>query len=185
MKRGFSHRTLCCKILKWVMWFFLTNFFFLRFSGAICKIPDFRRDHCCWAIALTVNSKHCFLTWLSWAHEHWTNQYLYLRLQALLWHRNRPPFRLHKYLLVKHSSKRVRGMMFGLEMAALTKTQEAKLEMLRISLGVSWMDRIRNQSTRGTAQVEWFADKVRETVLRWLRHVQRGIVDISDKGCWR
>lgn len=74
-------------------------------------------------------------------------------------------------------------MMFGLEMAALTKTQEAKLEMLRISLGVSWMDGIRNQSTRMTAQVEWFADKVRETVLRWLRHVQRGIVDISDKRC--
>ncbi len=70
-------------------------------------------------------------------------------------------------------------MMFGLETVALSKRQEAELEvaefkMLRFSLGVTRMDRIRNESIRGTVQVERLGDKVRG-----------GTVDILDRGCWR
>ncbi|KAK2922282.1 hypothetical protein Q8A73_001767 [Channa argus] len=49
-------------------------------------------------------------------------------------------------------------MLFGLETVALKKRQEAELEvaelkMLRFSLGVTRMDRIRNEDIRGTAHV--------------------------------
>lgn len=45
--------------------------------------------------------------------------------------------------------------------------------MLRFSLGVMRVDRIRNKYIRGTAQVGWFGDKAREARLRWFGHVQR------------
>ncbi|KAF7655665.1 hypothetical protein LDENG_00052730 [Lucifuga dentata] len=45
--------------------------------------------------------------------------------------------------------------------------------MLRFSLGVTRMDRIRNEYIRGTAHVRCFGDKVREARLRWFGHVQR------------
>ena len=44
--------------------------------------------------------------------------------------------------------------------------------MLRFSLGVTRMDRIRNENMRGTAHVRCFGEKVRETRLR--RFVYRG-----------
>ena len=52
-------------------------------------------------------------------------------------------------------------MMHGLETMALTKRQEAELEvaelkMLRFALGVTIMDKIRNEYIRGTAQVGRF-----------------------------
>ncbi|KAF7653171.1 hypothetical protein LDENG_00086540, partial [Lucifuga dentata] len=58
-------------------------------------------------------------------------------------------------------------MLYGLETVALRKRQEAELEvaetkMLRFSLGVTRMDRIRNEYIRGTAHVRCFGDKVRE-----------------------
>ena len=70
------------------------------------------------------------------------------------------------------------AMMFSLETVALRKRQEAELEaaemkMLRFSLGVTRMDRIRNEFIRGTAHVRRFGDKVREARLRWFGHVQR------------
>ncbi|KAK2891434.1 hypothetical protein Q8A73_017099 [Channa argus] len=70
------------------------------------------------------------------------------------------------------------AMLFGLETVALKKRQEAELEvaelkMLRFSLGVTRMDRIRNEDMRGTAHVRCFGDKVREARLRWFGHVQR------------
>lgn len=70
------------------------------------------------------------------------------------------------------------AMLYGLEAVALTKRQEAELEvaelkMLRFSLGVTRMDRIRNEYIRGTAQVGRFGDKVREARLRWFGHVHR------------
>ncbi|KAF7651093.1 hypothetical protein LDENG_00116160 [Lucifuga dentata] len=69
-------------------------------------------------------------------------------------------------------------MLYGLETVALRKRQEAELEvaetkMLRFSLGVTRMDRIRNEYIRGTAHVRCFGDKVREARLRWFGHVQR------------
>ncbi|KAI5612237.1 hypothetical protein C0J50_0905, partial [Silurus asotus] len=70
-------------------------------------------------------------------------------------------------------------MLYGLETVALSKRQEAELEvaelkMLRFSLGVTRMDKIRNEFIRGTAHVRCFGDKVREARLRWFGHVQRG-----------
>ncbi|KAK3529863.1 hypothetical protein QTP86_007275 [Hemibagrus guttatus] len=45
--------------------------------------------------------------------------------------------------------------------------------MLRFSLGVTNLDRIRNEYIRGTAHVGHLGDKVREARLRWFGHVQR------------
>ncbi|KAK3554237.1 hypothetical protein QTP70_020097 [Hemibagrus guttatus] len=70
------------------------------------------------------------------------------------------------------------AMLFGLEIVSLRKRQESELEvaelkMLRFSLGVTRLDRIRNEYIRGTAHVGRFRDKVREARLRWFGHVQR------------
>ena len=70
------------------------------------------------------------------------------------------------------------AMLYGLETVALTKRQEAEMEvaelkMLRFSLGVTRMDKIRNEYIRGTAQVGKFGEKTREARLRWYGHLQR------------
>ncbi|KAK3507291.1 hypothetical protein QTP70_013548 [Hemibagrus guttatus] len=70
------------------------------------------------------------------------------------------------------------AMLYGLETVSLRKTQESELEvaelkMLRFSLGVTRLDRIRNEYIRGTAHVGRLGDKVREARLRWFGHVQR------------
>ncbi|KAK3556466.1 hypothetical protein QTP70_008251 [Hemibagrus guttatus] len=70
------------------------------------------------------------------------------------------------------------AMLYGLETVSLRKRQEselevAKLKMLRFSLGVTRLDRIRNEYIRGTAHVGRLGDKVREARLRWFGHVQR------------
>ena len=70
------------------------------------------------------------------------------------------------------------AMLYGLEAVALTKKQEAELEvaelrMLRFSLGVTRKDKIRNDFVRGSSHVAKFGSKVREARLRWYGHVQR------------
>ncbi|KAK3542457.1 hypothetical protein QTP86_025884, partial [Hemibagrus guttatus] len=70
------------------------------------------------------------------------------------------------------------AMLYGLETVSLRKRQESELEvaelkMLRFSLGVTRLDRIRNEYNRGTAHVGCLGDKVREARLRWFGHVQR------------
>ena len=70
------------------------------------------------------------------------------------------------------------AMLYGLETVALTKRQEAEMEvaelkMLRFSLGVTRMDKIRNEYIRGTAQVGKFGEKTREARLRWYGHLRR------------
>ncbi|KAK3548617.1 hypothetical protein QTP70_015563, partial [Hemibagrus guttatus] len=70
------------------------------------------------------------------------------------------------------------AMLYGLETVSLRKRQESALEvvelkMLRFSLGVTRLDRIRNEYIRGTAHVGRLVDKVREARLRWFGHVQR------------
>ncbi|KAK3533240.1 hypothetical protein QTP70_013659 [Hemibagrus guttatus] len=70
------------------------------------------------------------------------------------------------------------AMLYGLETVSLRKRQEAELEvaelkMLRFSLGMTRLDRIRNEYIRGTAHVGRLGDKVREARLRWFGHVQR------------
>ena len=49
----------------------------------------------------------------------------------------------------------------------------AELKMLRFSLGVTRMDKIRNEYIRGTAQVGKFGEKTREARLRWYGHLRR------------
>ncbi|KAK3569543.1 hypothetical protein QTP86_034825 [Hemibagrus guttatus] len=70
------------------------------------------------------------------------------------------------------------AMLYGLETVSLRKRQESELEvaelkMLRFPLGVTRLDRIRNEYIRGTAHVGRLGDKVREARLRWFGHVQR------------
>ncbi|KAK3535526.1 hypothetical protein QTP70_016797 [Hemibagrus guttatus] len=70
------------------------------------------------------------------------------------------------------------AMLYGLETVSLRKRQESELEvaelkMLRFSLGVTRLDRIRNEYIRGTAHVGRLGDNVREARLRWFGHVQR------------
>ncbi|KAK3524606.1 hypothetical protein QTP70_029912 [Hemibagrus guttatus] len=70
------------------------------------------------------------------------------------------------------------AMLYGLETVSLRKRQESELEvaelkMLRFSLGVTRLDRIRNEYIRGTSHVGHLGDKVREARLRWFGHVQR------------
>ena len=72
------------------------------------------------------------------------------------------------------------AMLYGLETVALTKRQEAEMEvaelkMLRFSLGVTRMDNIRNELEyiRGTTQVGKFGEKTREARLRWYGHLRR------------
>ena len=49
----------------------------------------------------------------------------------------------------------------------------AELKMLRFPLGVTRMDKTRNEYIRGTAQVGRFGEKTREVRLRWYGHVVR------------
>ncbi|KAK3564136.1 hypothetical protein QTP86_007804 [Hemibagrus guttatus] len=70
------------------------------------------------------------------------------------------------------------AMLYGLETVSLRKRQESELEvaelkMLRFSLGVTRLDRIRDEYIRGTGHVGRLGDKVREDRLRWFGHVQR------------
>lgn len=63
-------------------------------------------------------------------------------------------------------------MLYGLETVALKKRQETKLEevevkMLRFSLEVIWMDRIRNGYIRGTLHFRFYGDIIREARLVW------------------
>ncbi|KAK3539988.1 hypothetical protein QTP70_019636, partial [Hemibagrus guttatus] len=69
------------------------------------------------------------------------------------------------------------AMLYGLETVSLRKRQESELEvaelkMLSFSLGVTRLDRIRNEYIRGTAHVGRLRGKVREARLRWFGHVQ-------------
>ncbi|KAK3565162.1 hypothetical protein QTP86_000355 [Hemibagrus guttatus] len=84
------------------------------------------------------------------------------------------------------------AMLYGLETVSLRKRQESELEvaelqMLRFSLGVTRLDRIRNEYIRGTAHVGRLGDKVREARLRWFGHVQRrdrkgrGLADMMER----
>ena len=66
------------------------------------------------------------------------------------------------------------AMLYGLETVALTKRQEAELEvaelkMLRFSLGVTKMEKNRNEYIRGTAQVGrfWRENTRGETEVVW------------------
>ena len=62
----------------------------------------------------------------------------------------------------------------------------AELKMLRFSLGVTRMDKIKNEFIRGTAQVRQIGDKVKEARLRWYGHMQKWNTEYIGKRilCW-
>lgn len=60
-------------------------------------------------------------------------------------------------------------MIYGLESVALT----GDMKISRFSLGVTWMDGIRNKFIRGTGDAERLEKKVGVVRLRWFEPVQR------------
>ena len=69
-------------------------------------------------------------------------------------------------------------MVHGLETVSITKKQVkemevAEMKMLRLAMGVTRKDKIRNEYIRGTVQVERLGMKMRERRLRWYGHVMR------------
>ncbi|KAK3560499.1 hypothetical protein QTP86_009653 [Hemibagrus guttatus] len=73
----------------------------------------------------------------------------------------------------KEVKKRVQAETVPLRKRQESELEVAELKMLRFSLGVTRLDRIRNEYIRGTAHVGRLGDKVREARLRWFGHVQR------------
>ncbi|KAK3545792.1 hypothetical protein QTP70_013128, partial [Hemibagrus guttatus] len=69
-------------------------------------------------------------------------------------------------------SARIKGKVYR-TVVILAILYGLELKMLRFSLGVTRLDRIRNEYIRGTAHVGRLGDKVREARLRWFGHVQR------------
>ena len=53
------------------------------------------------------------------------------------------------------------AMMYGLEMLAIGRRQEAELKMLRFSVAVTRIDKIRNEVIRGTGRLGEKAREVR------------------------
>ncbi|KAK3511562.1 hypothetical protein QTP70_010709 [Hemibagrus guttatus] len=90
----------------------------------------------------------------------------------------------------KEVKKRVQAETVSLRKRQESELEVAELKMLRFSLGVTRLDRIRNEYIRGTAHVGRLGDKVREARLRWFGHVQRRLVgarveDAEDRDRWR
>ena len=70
------------------------------------------------------------------------------------------------------------AMVYGLETVVVTKKQVeemevAKMKMLRLAMGVTRNDKIRNEHIRSTVKVERLGIKMREGRLRWYGHVMR------------
>ena len=68
--------------------------------------------------------------------------------------------------------------MYGAETWALKKAQEKKLDvaeirMLRWMCGVTKLDKVRNETIRGTTKVGEITKKVQERRLKWYGHVMR------------
>ncbi|KAK3561749.1 hypothetical protein QTP86_013315 [Hemibagrus guttatus] len=90
----------------------------------------------------------------------------------------------------KEVKKRVQAETVSLRKRQESELEVAELKMLRFSLGVTRLDRIRNEYIRGTAHVGRLGDKVREARLRWFGHVQRremgaSVEDAEDRDRWR
>ena len=69
-------------------------------------------------------------------------------------------------------------MLYRLETETVTKKQVevmeiAEMQMLRITMGVTRKDKIRNKYIRGTVKVERSGMKMREGRLKWYGHVMR------------
>jgi len=70
------------------------------------------------------------------------------------------------------------AIMYGMETVAITRAQEEKMQvaemkMLRWSLGLTRLDKIRNEDIRGRVKVGKLKEKIRETRMKWLGHILR------------
>ena len=70
------------------------------------------------------------------------------------------------------------AIVYGLETVGVTKKQVeemevAEMKMLRLAMGVTRKDKIRNHHIRSTVKVEQLGMKMREGRLRWYGHVMR------------
>ena len=70
------------------------------------------------------------------------------------------------------------AIVYGLETVAVTKKQVeeikvAEMKMLRIAMGVTRKDKIRNKYIRGIVKIEWLRMKMKEGRLKWYGHVVR------------
>ena len=70
------------------------------------------------------------------------------------------------------------AMTYGTETWPIKKTQEqkmnvAEMRMLRWMLGVTRMDRVKNDYIRGTAKVTTVSKKIQEKRMNWYGHVKR------------
>ncbi|KAK3536535.1 hypothetical protein QTP86_013862 [Hemibagrus guttatus] len=70
-------------------------------------------------------------------------------------------------------SARIMGKVYRTVVRQESELEVAELKMLRFSLGVTRLDRIRNEYIRGTAHFGRLGDKVRKARLRWFGHVQK------------
>ena len=59
------------------------------------------------------------------------------------------------------------AVLYGLETLALTNRHQADVKLVRFTLGVTRMDKIRNEYIRGTEHVGPFAAKTQQVRLRW------------------
>ena len=78
------------------------------------------------------------------------------------------------------------AMMYGAETWAVKKAQKKKLDvaemrLLRWMSGVTKLDRIRNESIRGTTMVGGISKKVKESRLTWYGHVLRRAYEYVSK----
>ncbi|XP_063600640.1 uncharacterized protein LOC134776817 [Penaeus indicus] len=70
------------------------------------------------------------------------------------------------------------AMLYGLETVPLTKSQEGELEvaemrMMRYEVGVTRLDKIKNETTREILGIERYGEKIRESRLSWFGHEYR------------
>ena len=65
------------------------------------------------------------------------------------------------------------ALMYGAETWALTKLEVAEMRMLRWMCAVTKLDKIGNESIRGTTKVGEITKKVQERRLKWYGHVMR------------
>ena len=70
------------------------------------------------------------------------------------------------------------AMVYGLETVAVTKKQVkemevSKMKMLKVAMGVTRKDKIRNEYNRSTVKLERLGMKMREGRIRWYGHVMR------------
>ena len=69
-------------------------------------------------------------------------------------------------------------VLYGMETVVVTERQMGKMEvadlkMVRLALGVTRKDKIRNEYLRGTAKIAKLGDKLRNARLRWYGPVKK------------